>query len=44
MMTIEDEVLDEEGLFDPRKLDLIGRMGGDLYARTTDLYELERPR
>lgn len=42
-MDIADSVLDEKGQIDPRKLDTIGRMGGSLYARTTDLFDLPRP-
>lgn len=40
---IEPSVLDAEGLIDPGKLDLIGRMGGNEYTRTRDRFELERP-
>ncbi|HYG75837.1 MAG TPA: flavin reductase family protein [Planctomycetota bacterium] len=40
---IADSVLDPKGQIDPRKLDTIGRMGGSLYARTTDLFDLPRP-
>lgn len=40
---IEDGVLDGEGLIDPAKLDLIGRMGGDAYATTRDRFEMKRP-
>ncbi|MDQ3043852.1 MAG: flavin reductase family protein [Chloroflexota bacterium] len=29
---------------DPRKLRAIGRMGGPTYSRTTDLFDLERPK
>lgn len=42
-MNIDEAVLDEDGQIDARKLDAIGRMGGDLYARTTDLFEMKRP-
>lgn len=44
MMNIDEAVLDASGEIDPRKLDLIGRMGGDFYARTTDLFAIERPK
>jgi flavin reductase (DIM6/NTAB) family NADH-FMN oxidoreductase RutF len=40
---IEAGVLDAEGLIDPGKLDLIGRMGGSAYTTTRDRFELERP-
>jgi flavin reductase (DIM6/NTAB) family NADH-FMN oxidoreductase RutF len=32
-----------DGVLDPRKLDTIGRMGGDVYSRTTELFTLPRP-
>jgi flavin reductase (DIM6/NTAB) family NADH-FMN oxidoreductase RutF len=40
---VADSVLDATGRPDPAKLDLVGRMGGDAYARTTDRFELKRP-
>jgi flavin reductase (DIM6/NTAB) family NADH-FMN oxidoreductase RutF len=40
---VSDTVLDAEGQPDPAKLDLIARLGGDGYARTTDRFSLERP-
>ncbi len=40
---IEDSQL-KEGRLDRNSLDLIGRMGGMQYARTTDRFELVRPR
>ncbi|MEZ6043363.1 MAG: flavin reductase family protein [Planctomycetaceae bacterium] len=43
-ISIADHVLDESGFADVRKLHLIGRMGGNFYSRTSDIYELERPR
>ncbi len=42
LMNISDEVLDERGKIDPEKLDVIGRMGGRSYCRTTDRFELEK--
>jgi flavin reductase (DIM6/NTAB) family NADH-FMN oxidoreductase RutF len=41
-MHVEDEVL-REGLFDGDLLDLIGRMGGMQYSRTTERFEMKRP-
>jgi flavin reductase (DIM6/NTAB) family NADH-FMN oxidoreductase RutF len=41
---VDDAVLDDKGHIDARALDTIGRMGGDGYARTTDLFSLPRPR
>ena len=40
---VRDDVLDEAGHADPRKLDLIGRMGGDHYTSTQDIFTLVRP-
>jgi len=31
------------GALDPHKLDTIGRMGGNFYTRTTELFEIARP-
>jgi flavin reductase (DIM6/NTAB) family NADH-FMN oxidoreductase RutF len=41
---ISDSVLGADGQIDPRKLDTIGRMGGDFYTRTTELFAIVRPR
>jgi flavin reductase (DIM6/NTAB) family NADH-FMN oxidoreductase RutF len=41
---VSDAVLGPDGRPDPAKLDLIGRMGGELYARTTERFALTRPR
>ena len=43
LMHIDDAVLDAQGQVDPRKLQTIGRLGGNYYCRTTDLFEMERP-
>lgn len=40
---VSDAVLDADGKADPAKLDLIARLGGDGYARTTDRFSLDRP-
>ena len=40
---VDDEVLDADGLPDPAKLDLVGRLGGDGYTTTRDRFDLERP-
>jgi flavin reductase (DIM6/NTAB) family NADH-FMN oxidoreductase RutF len=42
-MHVADNLLDERGRVDPRKLQTIGRMGQDYYCRTTDLFEMKRP-
>ena len=46
MIDIDEEVITETGglrLIDPFKLKSFGRMAGAAYARTTDLFELQRP-
>lgn len=40
---VDDSVLGADGRIDPAKLDTIGRMGGDLYSRTTDRFAIPRP-
>ena len=40
---IADAVLGANGLIDHAKLDTIGRMGGDHYTRTTELFTIKRP-
>jgi flavin reductase (DIM6/NTAB) family NADH-FMN oxidoreductase RutF len=42
-MHVSETVLGPDGLIDPRKLDTIGRMGGDFYTRTTELFTIKRP-
>jgi flavin reductase (DIM6/NTAB) family NADH-FMN oxidoreductase RutF len=42
-INVSEAVLDAQGRVDPAKLDTIGRMGGDGYARTTDLFAMARP-
>jgi flavin reductase (DIM6/NTAB) family NADH-FMN oxidoreductase RutF len=42
-MHIAEEVLDEKGRIDPRKLQTVARMGGEFWCRTTDLFEQTRP-
>jgi len=42
-MHVSEAVLGSDGLIDPRKLDTIGRMGGDFYTRTTELFTIKRP-
>ncbi|MCW8133280.1 MAG: flavin reductase family protein [Planctomycetota bacterium] len=43
LMHVDEAVLGADGLPDPFKLDTIGRMGGEGYARTRELFELPRP-
>jgi flavin reductase (DIM6/NTAB) family NADH-FMN oxidoreductase RutF len=40
---VADGVLGQDGLPDPGKLDLVGRLGGELYARTTERFAIKRP-
>lgn len=40
---VADRVLSPEGLPDPAKLDLIGRMGGETFTRTRERFDLKRP-
>ncbi len=44
LIHVADSVLDPTGRVDARALDTIGRMGGDGYVRTTDLFAMPRPR
>jgi flavin reductase (DIM6/NTAB) family NADH-FMN oxidoreductase RutF len=37
------EAVITDGVLDPHKLDTIGRMGGDYYTRTTELFTIKRP-
>ncbi len=40
---IDDAVLDARGRIDPAALDLVGRLGGSAYCRTTELFRMQRP-
>ncbi len=40
---VSNDVIGSDGRIDPRKLKTIGRLGGDFYAKTSDLFELPRP-
>jgi flavin reductase (DIM6/NTAB) family NADH-FMN oxidoreductase RutF len=40
---VDDRFLDPSGRVDPLKLRTIGRLGGDDYCRTTDLFRMKRP-
>ncbi|HEY4245435.1 MAG TPA: flavin reductase family protein [Lacunisphaera sp.] len=42
-MHVNESILDGDGAIDPVKLDTIGRMGGDFYTRTTELFSMKRP-
>jgi flavin reductase (DIM6/NTAB) family NADH-FMN oxidoreductase RutF len=43
LVHIGDAVLGPDGRIDPAKLDLIGRLSGDWYCRTTERFMVERP-
>jgi flavin reductase (DIM6/NTAB) family NADH-FMN oxidoreductase RutF len=43
MIHIADDVLDEKGRVDPRKLQTVARLGSDFWCRTSDLFEQKRP-
>ena len=43
LMHVDDSVLDTAGQIDPEKLATIGRLGGNLYSRTKDRFEMKRP-
>ena len=43
LMDIADELLDERGKLDPERADMIGRMGGLGYCRTTERFDLKPP-
>jgi flavin reductase (DIM6/NTAB) family NADH-FMN oxidoreductase RutF len=40
---VADSVLDERGRIDPRKVRTIGRLGGDFYCQTDEVFEMKRP-
>ena len=40
---VADAVLGADGKPDPAKLDLIGRLGGETFSRTTERFDLKRP-
>lgn len=40
---ISDGLIGPDGIPDAARLDLIGRLGGDSYTRTTERFDLERP-
>jgi flavin reductase (DIM6/NTAB) family NADH-FMN oxidoreductase RutF len=43
LVHVGDAVLGPNGRIDPAKLDLIGRLSGDWYCRTTERFTVERP-
>lgn len=45
LMHVDDNVLDNNGMIDPDKIDLVGRMGGPWYSRTSgdSKFRIEKP-
>ena len=45
LIHIDDAILNEEGMIDQHKIDLVGRMGGDYYVRASGsaLFEVPKP-
>ncbi len=45
LIHIDDTILNEEGMIDQNKIDLVGRMGGDYYVRASGaaLFEVPKP-
>ena len=43
MAHVRDDVIDADGLPDPARLDLVGRLGREAYTRTREVFSLKRP-
>jgi flavin reductase (DIM6/NTAB) family NADH-FMN oxidoreductase RutF len=43
LVHVSDAVLGPDGRINPAKLDLIGRLNGDWYCRTTERFAIRRP-
>jgi flavin reductase (DIM6/NTAB) family NADH-FMN oxidoreductase RutF len=43
LIHVDDAMLDERSRIDPHKVQTIGRLGGNYYCRTSDLFEIRRP-
>ncbi|MCB0822597.1 MAG: flavin reductase family protein [Bacteroidales bacterium] len=44
LIHVDESVLDEDGKIDQHKIDLVGRMGGNFYSRSSlGLFEVEKP-
>jgi len=43
LVHVDDSVLGADGRPDPARLDLIGRMSGEIYTRTTERFSIVRP-
>ena len=44
LVHVSDAVLGADGRVDPAKIDLIGRLSGEWYCRTTERFALKRPK
>ncbi|MGM0945888.1 MAG: flavin reductase family protein [Bacteroidota bacterium] len=44
-MHVDEQILDQQGVIDPNKLDLVARLGGNWYSRTNgdSLFEIPKP-
>ena len=40
---VDDAIIGADGKADPARLDTIGRLGGELYSRTTERFAIKRP-
>ena len=45
LIHVDEEVMDDNGKIDPNKIDLVGRLGGDYYSRTSgeSVFMVEKP-
>jgi hypothetical protein len=45
MIHISENILNDMGAIDPNKIDLVGRMGGNWYSRSSQdaIFEVEKP-
>ena len=45
MIHISENILNDMGAIDPNKIDLVGRMGGNWYSRSSHdaIFEVEKP-
>lgn len=43
LMHVDSRVLNDDQQIDPEKLDVVGRLGGASYSRTTERFDLSRP-
>ena len=43
MIHVQDSVLNDDGTLNPDELDVIGRLGGAGYSRTTERFDMQRP-